>query len=88
MLRPGETPREGDGLSMREDGASRASHAGILVALGPGAPAHVLHCLPGNGVVRHRIDELDRIRLAPGVSWRFPGSQPVPDRVPGSGAGR
>ena len=70
-LGPGETPREGDGLSMREHGGRRESHAGILVALGHGAPEHVLHCLPHNGVLRHRLDELDRIRLAPGAVWRF-----------------
>lgn len=71
-LAPGEAPREGDGLSMREGGGVRASHAGVLLAMTPGGPAeHVLHCLPGLGVVRHRIDALAAANLVPAAVWRF-----------------
>lgn len=71
-LRPDETPAEGDGLSMREGGGARASHAGVLVALDPAAPpAHVLHCMKGAGVVRHRIDGLAAASLEAAQLWRF-----------------
>ena len=71
-LQHDEIPQEGDGLSMREGGGDRASHAGVLVALSPAAPPeHVLHCLPEAGVVRHRIADLPLARLEADRVWRF-----------------
>ena len=71
-LRRDETPAEGDGLTMREAGGARASHCGLVVALRPGLPAaHVLHCLPHIGVVRHRIDALAAEGLAAARFFRF-----------------
>ena len=71
-LAPGEAPAEGDGLTMAEGGARRASHCGLLVALRPDRPpAHVLHCLPDIGVVRHRLDALATVRLEARERWRF-----------------
>ena len=68
----GEPRREGDGLSMRERGGVRASHAGVLVALDPAAPpAHVLHCQPDTGVVRHRLADLAAAGLEADAAWRF-----------------
>ena len=67
-----EAPREGDGLSMRETGAARAGHAGVLVALDPALPpAHVLHCVPETGVVRHGLAALGDAGFGADAIWRF-----------------
>ena len=70
-LAPGEPPREGDGLPIRAAGARRPHHTGLLVALTPGAARHVLHCIQGAGVVRHRLDGLAAIGMAPDAPVRF-----------------